>query len=206
MTETASPPDPGPRIVIGGRAFPRRMLWLGLAGAGALGLILAVVLTDHDPKVDSSQRLAIAVQPAPKPKPIPITGSGEPLNAIPAEAANLPANPPRPAPQVAPASIDTDDPDTAPRTRNIRASFDCADADSRAERMICADDRLAAADRRMDRAYQDALDAGVPMRILRRQQRAFLDARDEAAGHGPDALADVYGERIAELEGMARGY
>lgn len=205
MTETVTPPDPGPQIVIAGRAVPRRMLWFGLAGAGALGLILAIALTGHDPKAESSQRLAIAVQPAPKPQPLPISKSDDPLNAIPAEAASLSANPPRPAPEprVTPASVNTGEPDAA---RGISASFDCADAGSRAERMICADDRLAAADRRMDRAYQDALDAGVPMRILRRQQRAFLDARSDAARQGPDALADIYSERIAELEGMARGY
>jgi uncharacterized protein YecT (DUF1311 family) len=213
MTETATPPTPAPDLVSARPAASKRLIYAGLAAAAALGVVLALALSGGgEPKADAGaadgKGLAIAVQPAPKPAPIPVTKSADPLNALPEEAAGLPANPrapptASPAPVVTPASTA---PETTERPSRANPSFDCDDAGSRAEQMICADRRLAAADRRMDRAFQAARDAGVPMRILRRQQRAFLDARDEAARHGPDAVADVYSERIAELDGMAQGY
>lgn len=211
MTDAAPPPT-GPDIVSARPAPSRRALYLGLAATAAVGVILAAVLAGGGElkTPDSDQRLAIAVQPAPRPKPIPIRKSGEPLNAIPDEAASLPANPPRPV-QTQPTPVldapaPAEDRPARAEPAFTRPSFDCGAAQSRAERIICSDERLAAADRRMDRLYLQALDAGVPQRILRRQQRAFLAARDDAARDGPDAIADVYSERIAELEGMARGY
>lgn len=212
MTETA--PAPPPPELISRRPAPssRLVLFGGLAAAAVLGLVLAAALSgDRKPgaqsEAESDKGLAIAVQPAPKPAAIPIV-KGDPLNALPEEAANLPANPPRPAaaPAPSPEVIPAATPPAARPAPRSRPSFDCDEASSRAEQMICTDDSLAAADRRMDRLYQQALDAGVPPRILRRQQRAFLDAREEAARHGPDAVADVYSERNAELEGMAQGY
>lgn len=204
MTEIAPAPPP-PDLVSARPAPSRRAIHLGLAGAAALGLLLALALSGAGrPKpdaggADSGGGLAIAVQPAPKPAPIPITRNADPLNALPEEAANLPA------PAVTPAwAARAAGP--APSPVRARPAFDCDGADSLAEQMICGEERLAAADRRMDRAFQAALDAGVPMRILRRQQRDFLDAREAAARHGQDAVADVYSERIAVLDGMARGY
>ena len=44
----------------------------------------------------------------------------------------------------------------------------------------------------------------MPEQILRRQQDAWLAAREEAARAGPQAVFDVYSERTAELEGLAR--
>jgi uncharacterized protein YecT (DUF1311 family) len=70
--------------------------------------------------------------------------------------------------------------------------------------MVCVDPQRARADRRLARAYREALDAGVPEQILRRQQDAWLAAREEAARAGPEAVFDVYSERTAELEGLAR--
>lgn len=213
MTDAAPPPT-GPDTVSARPGPSRRTLYIALAGAAALAVILAAILAGGGElkKPDSGQGLVIAVQPAPKPRPIPVTRGGEPLNAIPAEAASLPASPQRP-PSSEPAANSSPPPDRQASARPAedqpaysRPSFDCASAQGPAERMICASDRLAAADRRMDRAYQDALEAGVPQRILRRQQRAFLAARDDAARDGPDALADIYSERIAELQGLARGY
>ena len=70
--------------------------------------------------------------------------------------------------------------------------------------MICVDPNLAAADRRLARAYREAIDAGIPERVLRRQQDAWLGARESAARYGPEDVARVYEARIAELEGMSR--
>lgn len=93
----------------------------------------------------------------------------------------------------------------APPARTVaRPSFDCRFPHSPAEQMVCTDPQLAAADRRMSQAYRDALNAGVPEQVLDRQQAAWMAAREDAARNGPAAVADVYGERIAELQGMAR--
>ncbi len=204
MTDTA--PETPPQIVEPRPGLSRRTLYLSLAVVALFGVGIAAVLGAEKPKTADGPGLAIAVQPAPKPAPIAFTQSGEALNALPDEAASLPANPgasASPAPVVTPASTA---PESDQRPSRANPAFDCEGADSRAERMICADPRLAADDRRMDRLYHQALDAGVPARILRRQQRDFLDAREAAARQGPDAVADVYGERIAELQGMAQGY
>ena len=88
--------------------------------------------------------------------------------------------------------------------RTARPSFNCAYAKTQSERLVCVDPQLAAADRRLAQAYRQALDAGVPERILRRQQDAWLAAREAAARAGPEAVFDVYSERTAELQGMAR--
>jgi len=82
-------------------------------------------------------------------------------------------------------------------------SFDCRQARSRAERMVCADPRLAQADLRLDAAYRAALDAGVPAWRLERQQRRWLRAREDAAFEAPQAVAQVYEARIAELNDLA---
>lgn len=79
----------------------------------------------------------------------------------------------------------------------------CADAGSRAEAVVCADPRLAAADRRLRQAYDRALDAGASPRRLDRQQGRWLAAREDAARDDPRAVAEVYEARIAELEDMA---
>ncbi|MDQ0466196.1 uncharacterized protein YecT (DUF1311 family) [Caulobacter ginsengisoli] len=199
----AARPGPSPSLVDGGSRPGGRMMLIGLAVAAVLGLGLAVTLSDHrktaeaaDPKAG----LAIAVQPAPKPAPVAVAAAPGPLNALPEEAASLPANPP-PQRVSLPAAPAADTPTRAA----ANPTFDCDGANNRAERMICADTGLAAADRRMDQAFQRALDAGVPFRVLQRQQRAWLRARNDAAFDGRDAVAAVYQDRIDELRQMARG-
>lgn len=125
-----------------------------------------------------------------QPAPLPVTPVG-------------PA-PPTTNPATQPSPVVTSNPVERPTRRAAGPAFDCSLARSTADRLVCVDPRLSAADRRMERAYQQALDAGVPEEILRRQQERWLYARDQAARDGPNALEDVYGERIAELQGMAR--
>jgi uncharacterized protein YecT (DUF1311 family) len=79
----------------------------------------------------------------------------------------------------------------------------CASADPGAA-IVCANPSLGAADRQMNRAYQDAKAAGVPEWRLQRQQQRWLAARTAAAREAPWAVHDVYQARIAELNGMAR--
>jgi uncharacterized protein len=69
--------------------------------------------------------------------------------------------------------------------------------------MVCADPRLAARDRRLTRAYRRALESGVPRGELRDEQADWDDIREDAARVSPEALAQVYDQRIRELEDFA---
>ena len=70
--------------------------------------------------------------------------------------------------------------------------------------MKVSDPGLGAAERQLNRAYQDARAAGVPDAQLQRQQQRWLAARSAAAREAPWAVHDVYLARIAELNGQAR--
>ncbi|MDB5433062.1 MAG: hypothetical protein JWP35_4178 [Caulobacter sp.] len=85
------------------------------------------------------------------------------------------------------------------------AGFDCGAARSPAEMMVCYDPSLAAADRRMQRAWRRALDSGASHDELRRDQRAWLRDRDEAALDSPEAVRSLYVQRTRELEDAADG-
>jgi len=159
------------------------------------------------PLPQEPQGLGIQVLPGPAPEPQ--------VNAALAEAQPPPPDLPDPAPaseeaarNAPPAPVviaQPPQPAAPPPARVVtRPSFDCRYARSQAEQMVCADPQLADADRRMSQAYRDALNAGVPHQILDRQQAAWMAARENAARFGPAAVADVYGERTAELQGMAR--
>lgn len=194
-------PEPAPR--------PRRgeqMVVRGVAVALALGLVGGLVmrpnLHDRPPAEQVATRkaeiprepegLEIIVAPPRQPvTPIlpPLETSPQPWPTGPAPIIKAPAAPPRP--------VDT------PR-RAARPSFNCRFARTPSERMICVDPNLAAADRRLASAYRQAVDAGVPERVLRRQQDIWLGARESAARYGPEDVARVYEARIAELEGMSR--
>jgi uncharacterized protein len=69
--------------------------------------------------------------------------------------------------------------------------------------MVCADPGLAEADLEMSRAYGRALHAGVSPAALRADQRDWLGIREEAAHHSRWALAQVYRQRIDELNAAA---
>lgn len=87
----------------------------------------------------------------------------------------------------------------APPIRNARPSFDCRYARSSVEKMVCADDRLAALDRRMASSFYAALAAtrGRDRAELQRSRNAFVIARDRC--RSAECVADSYAERIAEL-------
>lgn len=89
-------------------------------------------------------------------------------------------------------------------------SFDCAAAESAAERAICADSGLAALDRRLAEVWRAALtvaedvaDAETALPRLRAEQRGWIKGRDECwkAEDGVDACVERrYRDRIAELQ------
>ena len=84
----------------------------------------------------------------------------------------------------------------------IRPSFDCQGARSSAQRMVCSDPRLAAADRRMSRAYAAALAAGGSGDQLRSEQSDWLEIREDAARYSSRAVLNIYEQRTRELEAM----
>jgi hypothetical protein len=79
----------------------------------------------------------------------------------------------------------------------------CASADPGAA-LTCGDPALGAALRRLNRAYREAEDAGVPRERLEQQQQRWLASRAAAAREAPWAVREVYQARIAELQDMAR--
>jgi uncharacterized protein YecT (DUF1311 family) len=148
------------------------------------------------------QILVNPVKPMPPPKP------GSPLQVLPADMAAAAPRPPEPPAAVAdsafaeaPANLGPAPVAQVPRT--ARPSFDCAGSLSPAQEMVCADPRLAAADRRMAQAYSRAIQAGVPPEDLRAEQRDWRAIREDAAEESPRAVAQVYDQRIRDLEDMA---
>jgi uncharacterized protein YecT (DUF1311 family) len=124
-------------------------------------------------------------------------GAEAAARAAPVEAPAAPAppveipGPPPPLPRVEP---------SAPPPG--RLADGCA-AGSPAEQMVCADPRLAAADRDLNRAYRRAMAAGVSPQMLRSEQRDWLAIREDAARRSPRAVANIYAQRIDELNAMA---
>jgi uncharacterized protein len=80
----------------------------------------------------------------------------------------------------------------------------CAGSRSRAEALVCADPQLAAYDRDLARAYRRAMRSGaVSPQDLQADQRDWMDVREQAARRSPEAMADVYAQRIDELNRIA---
>jgi uncharacterized protein YecT (DUF1311 family) len=127
----------------------------------------------------------------------------QPPSAAPAAPATPPqiviAPPPAPA-QNAPSPRYADD---AGLPTPPQASFDCDSARPGAEQAICTDPQLAAADRRLARAYRRALRSGADPAALRQEQRDWLEIREDAAQRSRRALASVYAQREAELNDIA---
>lgn len=84
-----------------------------------------------------------------------------------------------------------------------QTSFDCRDAPTRARAMVCRDAGLAAMDRRMKQAYAAAVASGASRYDLVADQEDWLDVREEAATYSRRAVADIYRQRIDELESIA---
>jgi uncharacterized protein len=69
--------------------------------------------------------------------------------------------------------------------------------------MVCRDPGLAAMDRSMKQAYAAAVAAGAPTDELAADQEDWLEVREEAATYSRRAVADIYRQRIDELDAMA---
>lgn len=200
------------------RRVPARLVGAGLATAVALGLAFGLWTRGDLDDTDTSDRPMAAVTTSPAvpvevaavqpPTPPPSSG---PLEVLPpdmarAAAANAARLPAQPSPQRVPDAETAAAPASAhaPEPR-VEPGFDCGGAASRAERMVCADAELARLDRRLNGAFNEAVAAGVPRRSLRLDQDDWLQAREDAARQaGPEAVASVYRQRIAELRELAR--
>ncbi|MDB5462389.1 MAG: hypothetical protein JWP23_778 [Phenylobacterium sp.] len=131
----------------------------------------------------------LSSRPEPRRMASPLVGAPQPrdFSAVARDVASaaraddtVPATPPAPAPP--------------------QASFDCRFARTPAQRMVCEDPELAAADRRLSQAYRAAVAAGAPEEDLRDEQQDWLSLREDAARRSRRALADVYEQRIGDLE------
>ena len=145
------------------------------------------------PPDTTAAQAAGPAQPQPAPRDEAATNDGDNED----EAAATPSmviEPSAPAPSAA------QDAEPVPP---LRASFDCATARPGAEQMVCSDPELAADDRRLARAYRRALRSGVDPYDLRQEQRDWMGIREDAARHSRRDLAQVYDQRIQELNQMA---
>lgn len=136
--------------------------------------------------------------PAPAPTPEQTRQAGAP----PREQA--PTSEP---PAVRPTAALTPRPGVVEESRQaLRAapSFNCRQARTRSERMVCRDGGLASLDRRMSSQYYAALDqADAPTRAqLRRSRDRFLGYRERCADES--CVASAYRDRMDEIRDISR--
>ena len=163
--------------------------------------------------------------PPPEPTPAPASSQSARPPAPPVRSAEPAARPPAPVRRAAPAPAPRPEPsgeidreayaaarraEAGPTAAEVAAarpqagrgpSFNCRYARSASERLVCDDPRLAALDRRLNAAYEDAIAAGVSRRRLRAEQDNWLLTREHAAPD-PDAVEDAYRRRIEELRSL----
>jgi uncharacterized protein YecT (DUF1311 family) len=145
------------------------------------------------------------------PPPAPVKSAGR-LDVLPPDLARgeprpIAASPPELAARTAGpmvsklAQVETPAPVPAPRPQATDPA--CDGAGGRAAQMVCADPELSAADRELNRAYRRALRSGAAPEQLREEQRDWLSIREDAARHSPRAVANIYDQRIDELNRIA---
>ena len=78
------------------------------------------------------------------------------------------------------------------------ASFDCSKAQSKIEKMICADAELSRLDEEIAKVYGDVLKKSPDEALLKKQQRGWLKARNLDCKDVP-CLRELYQKRIAVL-------
>ncbi len=181
QAETASPPQPQspPQTASSALAMTLRAAPPPPARSAAPPVRAAEAPPGRDPVGDRLAALSPALAaPTPAATPAPT-----PILALTPEPAPAPA--PEPAPPAAQA--------------RLQPAFDCAAARTAGQQMVCGDPDLAAADRRMDRAYRAALAAGAPEDQLRLEQQDWVGIREDAARHSRRAVAQIYEQRIDDL-------
>lgn len=96
------------------------------------------------------------------------------------------------------------EPDDRVPSQTSNPSFDCRDARTRGELMVCSSDRLAELDREMAERYEEAIDdVGERGRFLLRSTRNnFLAYRDRCRDEA--CVAQAYQGRMAEIRDIRR--
>lgn len=165
------------------------------AQAAADGSGLVYQLSGAEPIIYRLAAIDLKSQPrTPLPTPA-IVHTEEPPPTAQARVEPAPSSPPPPPPR----------PPATPEPQAIasaRPSFNCRYARSRTERMICADERLAARDRTMASLYYSAVantDPGT-RQLLRRTRDRFLEQRERCAS--PACVARTYEDRIDEIDAI----
>lgn len=200
-TPAGSPPS-SPAAPTARSLFARPMVLAGVGGACVLGLAVGLLArpqlapdTREPGSMKPVEQMQIEID---RDEPLPAVQGGK-LELLPAGLKV--ARPAIPAPKVEAPPPRAVAPPLQPVAQG--PSFDCADSASAAEELVCGDVALAAQDRRLAGAWRRALDAGIPAHRLRRQQQRWLDAREDAARHAPEEVADLYDQRIQELDEIA---
>lgn len=186
--------------------------WRRIAVAAGLSAAIAALATysltgsrEPDPQPALGPQIVLAEPPQPA-----IPAPRDRLEVLPATPQSLsaPAAAPTPSAPLPADAVARTQRSTAGQTGlrpapAPRNTFDnCRRAPTPAQRMVCSDMRVAAADQRMKQAYAAALAAGVPHRRLQRQQDAWLAARNDKTSR--KAVLEAYRQRTQALWAMAR--
>lgn len=226
-------PGVGPHGRLSLPRVSRRALAVGGGAALAIGLALGLWARPElgaSGDTDAAEHLAAAVpievdRPAP---PARTPTAGGKLEVLPPDMAAA-SRPTAPVPQADPsvATFDLPPPPPAPAPPAVirasptplaspmaspavaggpppsgRSAAACGGA-GLADQMVCDDPDLAAADREMRGAYRRALRSGASPGALRADQQDWMSIREDAARHSRRALAEVYAQRIDELNAAA---
>jgi hypothetical protein len=158
-------------------------------------------LAAFDLKREAYRPAASASEPPAQPAPAPVPR--------PEQTRQAQAAPPQPQRQPPPVILRPPERPTPPRAEapapasRVAPSFNCRNARSRSERMVCSDGRLAGLDRAMSSEFYSALSrADARTRAeLRRSRDRFLGYRERCADQG--CVAAAYRDRIAEIRDIA---
>jgi hypothetical protein len=159
-----------------------RLATFGLNGAGPMPKVVNIAQPSAPPAAPPQ---VAAVEPAP-------------VVSVPAPAVR--PRPDGPKPRAAVAAVVP----PAPAQGAARPSYNCRYARTKSEKLVCSSPALAARDRTMSAIYYRAIAGADPVtkRQIRTGRDAFL-ARRERCGGSEVCINAVYGERIAEIRGMA---
>jgi len=207
-------PRPGARSL----SIPKPVtIAAGVGGALALGLLVGLFAkpdlgTSHPAApmravTPATEKVPVVVNAPAPPTPLAVKPAGR-LEVLPPDMARTAERPmavsaPRPAAPILDVPQATSAAVSGPAGRATGGRDACANVSGLAAQLVCADPALAGADRDMNRAYRRALQAGVSPDQLRAQQRDWLAARDAAARRAPGRVADLYDQRIEELNQLA---
>lgn len=227
------PSDDEPRLSLETVTAPRRPAYvLPVVGAACLCLVglglgfaarpkLSAIVPPAPapmqpaPQQTDAQMQVTVLDPVPAPVAPPPSRVGR-LEVLPADqrqvpgrrvVAAAPAAPPL-LPVTAPPPAKADPAPLPAVDASARASDHvldgCERAPSLAAAMICRDPELQTADRRLRRAFRAAMrSGGMSPGQLRAEQDDWLAIREDAAERSPHALAQVYDQRIGDLEALA---